>query len=51
MVLEQLNLKCPLTSVRRAMTNLTTDGKLMKTNRYVIGNYDKPEHLWELINV
>jgi hypothetical protein len=50
MVLERLNLNCPLTSIRRAMTNLTTDGKLTKTNRYVIGIYDKPEHLWEAVN-
>ena len=50
MVLERLNLNCPLTSIRRAMTNLTTDGKLIKTNRYVIGIYDKPEHLWEAID-
>tara|TARA_R100000742_G_C4191928_1_gene23737 strand:- start:194 stop:409 length:216 start_codon:yes stop_codon:yes gene_type:complete len=49
MVLKQLNLNCPLTSVRRAMTNLTTDGKLFKTNSFVIGDYAKPEHLWELI--
>ena len=48
MVLEQLGLNCPLTSVRRAMTNLTIGGKIVKTDEYVKGNYGKHEHLWEL---
>ena len=38
----------PLTSVRRAITNLSTDGDLIKTNETVIGIYGKPEHLWKL---
>ena len=38
----------PITSVRRAITNLTTAGELVKTNSTVTGMYGKPEHLWSL---
>jgi hypothetical protein len=48
MILEKLNLKCPITSVRRALTNLTSDNKLFKTDIYVKGMYGKREHLWRL---
>ena len=46
MVLNISGLNCPITSIRRAMTNLSDDGKLEKTKEYVIGNYGKKEHLW-----
>ena len=46
MVLSISGLKCPITSIRRAMTNLSDNGKLEKTNDFVIGNYGKKEHLW-----
>jgi len=46
MVLSILGLNCPITSIRRAMTNLSDDGKLEKTKDFVIGNYGKKEHLW-----
>lgn len=36
----------PLTSIRRAISNLTDDGKLVQTDRCVRGHYGKPEHLW-----
>ncbi len=36
----------PLTSVRRAMTCLTNDGELMKTERMQSGAYGKTEHMW-----
>lgn len=36
----------PLTSVRRAMTNLTNDGKLKKNDKKRIGPYGRPEHCW-----
>jgi hypothetical protein len=39
-------LKCPITSIRRAMTNLTKDGYLKKTTKYTIGKFGKKEHLW-----
>ena len=48
MILQKMNLNCPLTSVRRAITNLTLDNKLIKTDKYAIGTYGKREHLWRL---
>ena len=38
----------PITSVRRAMTNLTTDNKLIKTNNQRQGEYGKPCYTWKL---
>ena len=38
----------PLTSVRRAMTNLTNDGKLVKTPHQRKGPFGRPEHCWRL---
>jgi hypothetical protein len=38
----------PLTSVRRAITNLTDMGKLEKTTRQRRGIYGKPEFVWRL---
>jgi len=46
MVLSISGLNCPITSIRRAMTNLSDNGKLEKTNEFVMGNYGKKEHLW-----
>ena len=37
---------CPLTSVRRAITNLTDKGYLRKTRVTIHGIYRRPEHLW-----
>ena len=48
MVLSESGLNCPITSIRRAITNLTNSGKIIKTNRQVKGIYGKAEHLWEL---
>ena len=48
MVLSISGLNCPITSIRRAMTNLSDNGKLEKTNKFVMGNYGKKEHLWQL---
>lgn len=36
----------PLTSVRRAMTNLTDRGLLVKTGRQRQGIYGRPEFIW-----
>jgi len=41
----------PLTSIRRAITNLEKDGKLEKTDRMVKGTYGKMVHTWKLKNV
>ena len=46
MVLSMTGLKCPLTSIRRAMTNLSNEGKLIKTHVKMEGMYGKQEHLW-----
>ena len=38
----------PITSIRRALTNLTNDGKLKKTNAKRKGPYDRYEFCWKL---
>lgn len=38
----------PITSLRRAMSNLTRDGVLFKTEHKVIGMYGRPEFMWGL---
>lgn len=48
MVLNMTKLRCPITSIRRAMTNLSNEGKLIKTDKKVKGLYGKQEHLWSL---
>ena len=48
MVYTALNQKWPITSVRRAMTDLTDDGLLNKTEETATGLYGKKEHLWSL---
>ena len=40
-------LKCPITSIRRAMSDLSKDGKLVKLEQFTIGKFGKKEHLWE----
>lgn len=37
-----------LTSVRRAITNLTTRGKLTKTSIQKTGVYKRPEYVWKI---
>ena len=39
-------LKCPITSIRRAMSDLTKRGSLTKTPKYTIGKFGNKEHLW-----
>ena len=41
----------PLTSIRRALSNLTHEGKLYKTTTTKIGLYGKPEHYYELFDL
>jgi len=38
----------PLTSVRRAITNLQKQGKLIKTEETKVGLYGRPEYKWRL---
>ena len=37
----------PITSIRRALTNLTNKGLLEKTNEMVMGRYGKKTHTWK----
>jgi len=37
-----------LTSIRRALTNLTTKGLLVKNDVFKIGRYGKKTHTWSL---
>lgn len=41
-------LDVPITSIRRAMTNLTSDGLLEKTDHQVDGLYGRPEYCWQM---
>jgi hypothetical protein len=41
----------PLTSIRRAITNLSQLGKLEKTSNMTTGKYGKRVHLWRLSQV
>ena len=38
----------PITSIRRAITDLTNAGKLTKTNTKKLGKYGKFVHTWKL---
>lgn len=40
--------KYPITSIRRALTNLTKQGKLIKTDEKRIGMYGRSEYVWKL---
>lgn len=42
-----VGLKSPITSIRRAMTNLTKDGKLEKTGRKKAGAYGMLNYTWK----
>ena len=39
---------CPITSIRRAMTNLTNRNKLEKTEYCRNGDYNKKNYLWKI---
>jgi hypothetical protein len=41
-------LRAPITSIRRAITDLTRSGYLVKTERMKIGQYGMPNHTWKL---
>ena len=43
-----LDFDYPITSIRRALTNLTKQGKLIKTNEKRIGMYGRSEYVWKL---
>ena len=39
----------PITSIRRAITNLTSRGVLTKSDAMKLGRYGKMNHCWELV--
>lgn len=39
----------PITSIRRAITNLTIRGKLKKTSDKRTGRYGRPEYIYEIV--
>jgi len=41
-------INAPITSIRRAITNLTKDGYLVKTRRMKDGQYGIRNHTWQL---
>ena len=47
-ILQLTNLNCPITSIRRAISNLTKQGKLSKTQIQEIGPYGVKNYLWIL---
>ena len=46
-----LDKEYPITSIRRAMSNLCFDDELHKTKSTKIGLYGKPEHYYELFDL
>jgi Fe2+ or Zn2+ uptake regulation protein len=38
----------PITSIRRALTNLTNKGLLVKTDTFKLGKFGKKTHTWSL---
>lgn len=49
-VLDACKLTCPITSVRRALSDLTADGSLMKTNEKVKERFGMSNYRWTLNN-
>ena len=44
----KIRMRAPITSIRRAITDLTSQGKLVKTDNLKAGNYGKRCHCWRL---
>ena len=45
--IKDYNILFPITSVRRALTNLTSDNILIKSDKMVIGDYGSSNHTWK----
>lgn len=43
--------KPPLTSIRRAITNLADNGSLVKTSTMIRGLYGQPTYTWQLSQI
>lgn len=46
---EMIGAKTPLTSIRRAISNLTKQGLLKKTDEKMPGAFGRPEYCWKLV--
>ena len=44
----QYHFEIPITSVRRAITNLTQSGKLIKSNTKKEGDYSRENYTWKI---
>ena len=44
-----MSTSAPLTSIRRAISTLTDEGLLIKTEEKVMGPYKHPEHVWKVV--
>ena len=44
----KIRMRAPITSIRRAITDLTNQGKLVKTSTLKTGNYGKKCHCWRI---
>lgn len=47
-IMDHCKFKCPITSIRRAMTDLTSEGLLVKTNEKVVERYGISNYKWML---
>ena len=45
---EHIGKNTPLTSIRRSITDLTKEGKLIKTETKKIGSYGRANYCWKL---
>jgi len=49
-MMERHGRKVPITSVRRAISDLTREGVLKKTDKQRIGYYGKREYMWRRVS-
>ena len=49
-IVNTFNREFPITSIRRAITDLTSEGNLEKTDEKKMGNWGKRVHTWKLKN-
>ena len=49
-IMERNGRKVPITSVRRAISDLTREGVLKKTDKQRIGYYGKREYMWRKVS-
>ena len=46
--LGKMHERTPESSINRALTGLKNDGKVLKLDKMRMGEFDKPNHLWQL---